>query len=228
MSKALIDILHNSIYKANYARCLILVDLQNDFFSGGALAVKDAESILPVIQKLLKLPWELIVATKDWHPHDHMSFTTTHHKKIGDIINYGGLKQIIWPRHCVQNTLGSEFTPGWDSSKVHAVFYKGTDKEIDSYSAFFDNGHLHSTGLDQFLKEKGIQEVFIAGVVTDYCVKYSAIDARRLGFQVTVIQDACRAVNVQEGDEGKAIEEMKKEGVHFISSDDMFPQTPPL
>ncbi len=191
---------------------LILVDLQNDFMPGGALAVKAGLEVLPAIHRLTELPFEVIVATKDWHPENHGSFAETHGKEPGEVIDLDGISQILWPTHCVQNTLGAEFYKGWDSSNVEKVFYKGSDPMIDSYSTFFDNGNRKSTGLADYLKEKGIKTVYIAGLATDYCVKYSVLDAVRLGFETHVIPEGCRGVNLRSGDEGIAYEEMRKMG----------------
>lgn len=197
---------------------LLLVDIQNDFMPNGALAVKDGRQILPVVNALLELPFDVIAASKDWHPPDHGSFAVNHRKQPGEHIALGGLYQILWPVHCVQGTKGAEFSDGLNSGKVEKIFYKGTDKNIDSYSTFFDNGHRKSTGLDDYLREKGVDTIYIAGLVTDYCVKYSALDAIHLGYHVHVISDACRAVNLKKGDEEKAYEVMRKAGAKIITS----------
>lgn len=201
---------------------LLLVDIQNDFLPGGSLAVKDGNEILPVINNLLKLPFDTIVATKDWHPANHGSFAVNHSgKEIGDQVMLNGLEQILWPVHCVQETSGSEFHPSWNSHLVHKVIYKGTDPKIDSYSTFFDNGHFKSTGLEQYFKEKKVDTVYIAGLATDYCVKFSVLDALKVGLKVYVIVDACRGVNLHPTDSEKAIEEMQKAGARIIHSEDL-------
>ena len=197
-------------------KALVLVDIQNDFLPGGALAVKNGDEVIPVVNQLLSKSFDLIVATKDWHPIDHGSFARSHGREVGDVFELGGLQQILWPVHCVQGTSGAEFGPGWDISRIDRVFYKGTDKEIDSYSTFYDNGHRKSTGLGEFFKEKGITDVYVAGLTTDYCVKYSALDAIALGFRVHVIVNGCRAVNLNKGDEKRALELMKMAGVDLI------------
>lgn len=203
-------------------KVLLLVDIQNDFLPGGALAVKNGDAILPIINEIVHYPFDLIVATKDWHPNDHGSFANNHEgKNLGDHINLGGLDQVLWPAHCVQGTWGSEFAPGWDSSTVDKVIYKGTNPLIDSYSAFYDNGHRQSTGLENYLREKGIKEIFIAGLTTDYCVKYTALDALELGFRPYVIADACQGVNLQPGDAEKAIQEMQTAGAILLSFKDL-------
>lgn len=200
-------------------RALILVDLQNDFMPGGDFAVREGDRILPVINQLLNHPFDVIVATKDWHPKDHGSFARTHGKTPGQRIQLEGLEQILWPVHCVQETKGAEFYPGWDISKVQKVFFKGIDKNIDSYSTFFDNGKRRSTGLDIYLKEKGIKTIYIAGLTTDYCIKYSVIDALHLGFDTYVVIDACRGINLHPDDTKKAIEEMIRAGAHIVTSE---------
>lgn len=199
---------------------LLLVDIQNDFMPGGALPVHDGHEILPVINGLLNLPFDCIVATKDWHPADHGSFADVHNKKPGERILLAGLDQILWPRHCVQHTHGSEFAPGWDSSRVQEVFYKGTDKSIDSYSTFFDNGHRRSTGLGKYLESKGVRTVYIAGLTTEYCVKYSVLHALELDYKVNVVIDGCRGINLQPNDVQNAIDEMRACGAHIISLED--------
>lgn len=196
---------------------LIIVDVQNDFLPGGALPVKDGNQIIPVINKLLSRPFDVIVASKDWHPADHGSFAANHPgKSVGDIITLYDLEQILWPIHCVQETFGSEFAPGWDVSKVHKIIFKGTDAKIDSYSTFFDNGLRKSTGLGEYLKEKEVSDVYVVGLATDYCVKYSVYDALHMGFNTHVIVEGCRAVNLFEGDEARALEAMEISGAHLI------------
>ncbi len=202
-------------------RALLLVDLQNDFFPGGTLAVKEGDKVLPAINKLLSEKFDLVIASKDWHPPKHGSFASTHGKKPGERVDLSGMPQILWPDHCIQGTHGAEFAPGWDSSVVEKTFFKGTDKDIDSYSAFFDNGKKRSTGLGDYLREKNVSEIYLAGLTTEYCVKYSAMDAVDLGFTVFVVQDACRAINLKADDEKRAYEEMKRTGVHLVIADQL-------
>lgn len=199
-------------------RALVLVDIQNDFLPGGALAVKEGNAILPVVNQLLNKPFDVIVASKDWHPPDHGSFAATHHKKPGEHIILEGLDQILWPTHCVQDTHGAEFASGWNFHKVHEVFCKGTDRKIDSYSTFYDNGHLRTTGLEAYLKGKGVTDLYVAGLATDYCVKYSVLDALKMGFHVYVVKDAVRGVNLRPDDSQTALEKMQKKGAHLIDS----------
>ena len=194
-------------------KALILVDIQNDFVPGGALAVPDGDAVVPVCNRLQR-PFDLIVATQDWHPANHGSFAANHPgHKTGEVIEVNGLKQVLWPVHCVQNTPGAAFAPGLDMSRVSRIFQKGTDPAIDSYSGFFDNGHRKATGLDEYLKSKGVTDVYIVGLATDYCVKFTALDARSLGFNTFLVEDACRGVNLRHGDVADAIGEMKRAGV---------------
>jgi nicotinamidase/pyrazinamidase len=192
---------------------LILVDIQNDFVPGGALAVPEGGQIVPIVNELQK-KFELIVATQDWHPRDHASFAANHPgKKIGDVIEVDGLPQILWPVHCVQNTPGAELVPSLDRSRIDRIFHTGTDPHIDSYSGFFDNGHRKATGLGDYLKSKQVTDVYVCGLATDYCVKFTALDAVQLGFKTHVINDASRGVNLKPGDVDRAIDEMKGAGV---------------
>lgn len=200
---------------------LLIVDVQNDFLPGGALGVKDGDKILPVINKLLSHPFDAVIATKDWHPKDHESFAETHGKKVNEVIDLYGLDQILWPVHCVQGTQGAEFSKNWNHNKVQKVFHKGTDKHLDSYSAFYDNGHKQSTGLHEYLQSKAIKNIYIAGLTTDYCIKYSVTDALKLGYNIFVVIDACKPVNLLPEDEEKALQEMLHEGAHVIYSTDL-------
>jgi len=196
---------------------LILIDLQNDFCSKGSLEVPDADAIIPLANRLSGC-FDLVVATKDWHPKDHLCFASNHPgKKVNEIITIGDIKQILWPDHCIQETKGSEFHPDLNTAPINKIFYKGSNKNIDSYSAFFDNAHLSETGLASYLHEQGIKDVHMMGLATDYCVKYSCLDAVRLGFNTYVIKDACRGVNLKEEDSAKAFEEMSREGVKIVN-----------
>ena len=203
-------------------RALILVDIQNDFVPGGALAVREGDAVIPVANRVLQA-FELIVASKDWHPRDHGSFAANHPgKKVGDVIDLNGLPQVLWPVHCVQGTRGAEFAPSLDVSRVARVFRKGTDPAIDSYSGFYDNGHRRSTGLSDYLRKKGVTEAFVLGLATDYCVKFTALDARqRQHLRTTLIEDASRGVNLHPGDVDAAVEEMRKAGVRVMQSADV-------
>lgn len=196
---------------------LIVVDIQNDFVPGGALAVPEGDKIVPLINEL-QPNFELVVATQDWHPANHGSFAANHPgKKPGDIIDLNGLSQILWPTHCVQETFGAAFVASLNTSRIRRVFRKGTDPGIDSYSGIFDNGHRKATGLGDFLKASNASVVFIAGLATDYCVKFTALDAIALGLKMNVIEDACRGVNLQPNDSARAIEEMRSVGVNITN-----------
>jgi nicotinamidase/pyrazinamidase len=194
---------------------LILVDIQNDFCPGGALPVADGDHVVPVVNDAMRRV-DLVVATQDWHPANHGSFAANHPgKKVGEVIDLNGLQQILWPVHCVQNTHGAEFHPKLDASRITIVFPKGTDPAIDSYSGFFDNGHRKSTGLGEWLKQQGVTEVSVLGLATDYCVKFTALDAVQSGFKTTLIRAGCRGVNLKPGDSDAAIDEMRKAGVRI-------------
>ncbi len=200
---------------------LILVDLQNDFVPGGALPVKDGDAVIPVANAV-QASFDLIVATRDWHPADHGSFAANHPgKKPGDVIELNGLQQILWPVHCVQNTPGAEFVPGLKTDRITKIFYKGTDPGIDSYSALYDNAHRKSTGLGEYLRERGVDHVYVLGLATDYCVKFTVLDALQEGFAVSLIKDGCRGVDLSPGDSDRAIEEMRAAGAAILTSDEL-------
>lgn len=200
---------------------LILVDIQNDFLPGGALAVKQGDEVIPIANALQK-NFDLVVATQDYHPRNHLSFAANHPgKQPGDHIELKGLDQVLWPVHCVQGSQGAEFAQALDMDKVEKVFKKGTDPEIDSYSGFYDNGHLKATGLGDYLKQKGVGRVIIVGLAADYCVKFTALDAKNLGFDTIVVQDGTRAVNLQEGDFERAMDELRSKGVKISISNEI-------
>lgn len=197
---------------------LLIVDMQNDFMPGGALAVPQADQLVAIINPLI-VRFELVVATQDWHGPDHLSFAVNHPgKKVGDIVKVGGVDQILWPVHCVRNTKGAELISTLNKEKISCFFYKGTDRLIDSYSAFFDNARQKSTGLNDFLKTHDVTEIYIVGVATDYCVLYSTLDAIDLGFTVTVIKDACRPINLHPSDEDHAFATMAAKGARLVTS----------
>jgi nicotinamidase/pyrazinamidase len=202
-------------------KALILVDLQNDFVPGGALAVPEGDRVVPIANRLLGR-FDLVLATQDWHPPGHGSFAASHPGRgLYEVIDLNGLPQVLWPTHCVQGTPGAALVAGLDVSKVDRVFQKGTDPAIDSYSGFFDNGHRKATGLGDYLKQQGVKDVYVCGLATDYCVKFTALDARQLGFNVSLIEDASRGVNVKPGDVDRAVEEMREAGVKVILSEDL-------
>jgi len=198
-------------------KCLLLVDLQNDFLPGGALAVPDGDAVIPVANKL-QPAFPLVVATQDWHPANHGSFAASHPgRKVFEQIDLNGLPQTLWPVHCVQGTRGAELAAALNRERIAKVFPKGTDPGIDSYSGLFDNGHRKSTGLGEWLRARGVTEVFVCGLATDYCVKFTALDAAAMGFKTHLVEDASRGVNLRPGDAQQAIEEMKRAGVEVIT-----------
>jgi len=202
-------------------KTLIVVDIQNDFLPGGALAVKHGNEIIPVVNKLMS-SFDLVVATQDWHPADHESFASNHQdRKVGEVIDLHGLAQVLWPDHCIQNTEGAELSSEIDPQLIHRIFRKGTDPRVDSYSGFFDNGKKNETGLAAYLKDKQVNELFIVGLATDYCVKFTALDAVSLGFETTIILDAVKAVNLNSEDQELAIQTMKQAGIKTISSNEI-------
>lgn len=194
---------------------LILVDLQLDFMPGGALAVRGGDEVLPVAREAMT-QFACVVATQDWHPADHQSFASQHAgKQPGEVIDLHGLPQVLWPDHCVQGTPGAALSQALDLSAVTRVFQKGTDRTVDSYSGFFDNGRRSSTGLGGWLRAEGITAVHVLGLATDYCVKFTALDARELGFDVTLLARGCRGVDLQAGDTVRALHELSAAGVRI-------------
>jgi nicotinamidase/pyrazinamidase len=199
-------------------RALLLIDLQYDFCPGGALAVARGDETIPVANRLIPR-FTTIVATQDWHPKEHGSFAVNHPgTKPYDLGELAGLPQVMWPAHCVQGTRGAELHKKLDRNLITEVFRKGTDPAIDSYSGFYDNGHRKSTGLGDWLKARDADDLVILGLATDYCVKFTALDARQLGFKVTVVSDGCRGVNLDPGDSDKAFAEMRAAGATVVDS----------
>lgn len=198
-------------------KTLIITDVQHDFMPGGALGIDGANAIVPVINKIIP-KFDHIFATLDWHPPHHVSFASAHHKKVGEVIKIGEVEQILWPDHCVQNTRGADFAKGLHRERIEAIFHKGVDPKVDSYSTFFDNARKRSTGLADHLRKAHLKDLYFVGLATDYCVLYSVLDALELGFHVWVIQDACRAINLKPGDEEKALEKMATKGAKIILS----------
>ncbi len=202
-------------------KALIIVDLQNDFLPGGALPVPHGDEVIPLANELQR-HFELVLATQDWHPSDHGSFAANHKgKKPGDRIILDGIEQILWPLHCIQNTPGAEFAPSFDTSRIAHVFHKGIDPLIDSYSTFFDNAHRRHTGLAHYLEKRSIKDIYLIGLALDYCVKYSALDAHQLGLNAHVILDGCRGIELEPGDIGQALDEMKQAGANILKSGDL-------
>jgi nicotinamidase/pyrazinamidase len=196
-------------------KALIIVDVQNDFLPGGALAVPEGDQVIPVINDL-SLEFDLVFTTQDWHPANHCSFAASYPgKKIGDRILIDGQEQILWPVHCVQNTYGAELAAGLRPKVISGGvrISKGTDERVDSYSGFFENLRKRSTGLETLLRQHEVDDLTIVGLATDYCVKATVLDARDLGFKVTVYENACRAVNLSPDDGTNALATMREAGV---------------
>ena len=199
-------------------RALVLVDLQNDFMPGGSLAVAEGDACVLVANEIMPR-FSLVVASQDWHPIGHGSFASSHPGSApGDVVDVGGVAQALWPDHCVQNAPGASFHSALDVALIDHVVRKGADPAVDSYSAFFDNERSHDTGLGAYLEERGVDELVIMGLATDYCVKYTVLDAVGLGFGVTVIRDGCRAVEAGPGDGERAFGEMRGAGVRIVDS----------
>ncbi|MCF7853015.1 MAG: bifunctional nicotinamidase/pyrazinamidase [Simkaniaceae bacterium] len=196
-------------------RALLIIDVQNDFLPGGALAVIGGDQIIPIINDLMD-DFDCIIATQDWHPKEHASFASNQGKKVGEEIDLDGVHQVLWPDHCVKGTWGAEFANTLNTDQISRIFQKGCDPKVDSYSAFFDNVRKHKTGLDSYLKSEGIKHLTIVGLALDYCVKFSVLDALDLGYQVDVVRKACRAVNLTFQDEKKAIDLMRSKGAKII------------
>jgi nicotinamidase/pyrazinamidase len=201
---------------------LIMVDVQNDFCPGGALPVPEGDQIVPLINRL-QPHFGHVVATRDWHPLDHKSFAANHPgRQTGEVIALDGLQQVLWPVHCVQNTPGAEFHPALDRTRIAHIVRKGEDPAVDSYSGFFDNGRRKATGLADHLRSQGATSLYVCGLATDYCVKFTALDAVELGFRTHLVVDACRGVNLAAGDAERAIAEMAARGIEIIDSAAIF------
>ncbi|MDY0088416.1 MAG: bifunctional nicotinamidase/pyrazinamidase [Coriobacteriia bacterium] len=197
---------------------LVLVDVQNDFMPFGLLPVAEGDDVV-VVANALAPHFELVVATQDWHPATHGSFAVNHPgTEVGQVIELGGVAQVLWPPHCVQNTPGASFHSALDVAAIDHVVRKGTDPAIDSYSGFFDNDHRTATGLESWLRQHDVHTITLVGLATDYCVKYTALDGISSGFEVTVVSDGCRAVNLQPYDGARALEEMAAVGCRVITS----------
>lgn len=200
---------------------LIIVDVQNDFLPGGALAVSEGDEIIPVINTIQE-KFDFIVATQDFHPADHKSFAANHKDgEVGQLIEWQGNLQILWPVHCVQQTHGTEFHSALDQNKWKAVIRKGTNPDFDSYSGFFDNSYQIDTGLTELLKSNGIDRVFICGLALDYCVKFTALDSNELEFDTYLFTDATRAVNMSPEDGKDALSDLEDAGVKLITSKEL-------
>ncbi len=196
---------------------LIVVDVQNDFCPHGALAVPDGDAVVPVINQLMTY-FSQVVLTQDWHPVSHSSFADNHHLPAFSTIMLPYGEQVLWTTHCVQGTLGAEFHPNLQTTTAQLIIRKGTHEQIDSYSAFVEADRVTHTGLAGYLKEKGIQRVFVVGLATDFCVAWTAMDAIAAGFECVVIEDACRGIDLN-GSLEQAWAQMTASGVGKITSD---------
>ncbi len=197
---------------------LVIVDVQNDFCPGGSLAVAGGDLVIPIINRIAgSLP--IVVATQDWHPADHVSFASRHRGKSPlDTVELAGVTQVLWPDHCVQGSKGAELHPGLDQRPIDLLLRKGTHRDVDSYSAFFENDRTTATGLAYYLRGLGCEELFLAGLATDYCVLYSALDAVGLGFRTTVVSDAVKGVDQPPGSTEEALRRMTAAGVALCES----------
>ncbi len=198
---------------------LLVVDIQNDFCLGGSLEVRDSNSIIPIVNNLIEYFNEkklFITATMDWHPKNHGSFASNSNGNIGELGKLNGLDQIWWPNHCIQDTFGARLHS--DLNKINNIVYKGCDPSVDSYSGFFDNGRINKTNLDELLRSKEIDDLYIVGLATDYCVKYTVLDALSLGYNVNLVVDACRGVNINPTDTELALNEMEEKGAKLVTS----------
>ena len=200
-------------------KTLVLIDVQNDFMPGGALEVPNGDLIIPVINRIIN-HFDLVVATQDWHPRSHKSFASNHFgkKPFERIILHSDL-QTLWPDHCVQGTHGAEIASGIDALNIAAIFRKGMDRETDSYSGFYDNNHLNSTGLSGYLREKEASEIYFCGLAGDICVYYSILDSVSEGFDTVMVEDASRPLYPDKFDDLKC--DLAKKGVRILSSSEL-------
>lgn len=202
-------------------KALLIVDVQNDFLPGGALQVEDGDKVIPVINRLQE-KFDFIVATQDWHPPNHGSFAANHKGNIvGDTVKLGGLDQILWPVHCVQDTKGADFPSSLHTKKWANIIQKGTDIMVDSYSGFYDNNRKKDTGLANYLRKHSVKEVYVVGLAADYCVKFTVLDSLKEGFKTYLLKDATRAVNIRPVDFDDAVREMGEAGAIIWESTDV-------
>ena len=196
---------------------LVVVDVQNDFCAGGALAVPNGDAVVPVVNELIP-KFESVVFTQDWHPAGHSSFASTHEGKSPFemvALDYG--EQVLWPDHCVQGSRGADFHPDLNTAGATMVVRKGFRRHVDSYSAFYENDRSTVTGLTGFLRTLGAKKLVMVGLATDFCVAYSALDARHEGFDVTVVMSGCRAIDL-DGSLSSALANMDAAGIHRVES----------
>jgi nicotinamidase/pyrazinamidase len=201
-------------------KTLIIIDVQNDFMPGGSLEVPHGNMIVPVINEVQSY-FDLVVATQDWHPKNHKSFASNHYgKKSFDQMALNGVLQTLWPDHCIQGSYGAELHRDIESNRIAAIFHKGMDPEVDSYSGFYDNNHQLGTGLAGYLKEKGASEIYFCGLAADICVYYTILDSIHEGFSATLIEDASQPLYVEKFDDIKC--DIAKLGVHIVKSNEFY------
>ena len=195
-------------------KALVIIDVQDDFLINGSLEVPSGNDVIEPINEVIK-NYALVVATKDWHPLDHVSFASNHpDKKIGDVVKVNNLDQMLWPEHCVQESRGSDFPMTLNFKAINKIIYKGTDSQIDSYSGFHDNGKIYSTGLSDYLKAKNVTSIDYVGLVTEYCVKFTVFDSIEEGFKSRVILKGIKGINLEESN--KALKEMELKGADLL------------
>lgn len=201
---------------------LLIIDVQNDFCPGGALEVPGGDKIIPAVNKLSGMDrFSKVIATQDWHPEDHISFASNQDKEPFSEIEIDGIKQTLWPDHCVQGTNGAKFHTRLDLKPVDLILRKGSGPDVDSYSAFLENDKKTETGLDYYLRGMGIKELFVCGLATDFCVYYSCLDGIKYNFKVNLIRDAARGIDQPEGSVDEALQDMEGKGVVIIESSEL-------
>ncbi len=204
-----------SVDMGNTSEALVIIDMQNDFLPGGSLGVPGGDDIIPYINDL-QSEFDWIIASQDWHPHDHLSFASQHTgKNPFEEVEWDGLLQKLWPDHCIQGSFGAEFSSALKTGSIRAIFRKGMNRRIDSYSCFYDNGHLETTGMSHYLRGLGIEKLYFTGLAADFCVYFSAMDAIKEGFQTYFIENGTRYIS----EEGylKAKKQMIERGIKIIS-----------
>ena len=208
---------------------ILLIDVQNDFLPWGSLPVPRGDEVIAIANRLLaRLDDRPVVATQDWHPPDHQSFASQHPgRRPYDVVDLGGIPQVLWPDHCVAFTHGARLAAALDARRVERIFLKGIDPAVDSYSGFFDNARRRATGLGGWLRERAFDGVVLLGLATDYCVKATALDALELGLAVTLVQDGCRSVDVAPGDGAAAFAAVAAAGGRLVRSEELVARTTP-
>jgi nicotinamidase/pyrazinamidase len=210
--------------RINDKDALVIVDIQNDFMPDGALGVKDGDEIIDPINQFsekFRRTDNVVILTQDWHPPSHLSFASSHKKKPYEPFDSAGIGPILWPDHCIQGSIGARFHDRLETKFANAIIRKGYHPTVDSYSAFIENDGKTYTGLSGYLKILGKKRAFICGLALDYCVYYSAIDGKNLGFEITVLIDLSKAISSPPGHLSSALKQMVEEGVKFVKSDDV-------